>query len=336
MAEEPKTAETGASLESPTMEQSSTGADQPTPAGTASPINDDGASANTPPAKKPNGLKMFLRKFNLYLLIFAFVVVVAGAVSIVSYLNSKKTPASPDIVNKNLTADELKQLSNSNTTVGDTGQTLTVQGNAIFTGQVLVRSDLNVAGSIKLGGDLSAQNFTASGTVNLATTQIQTLQVATTTVMQGSTTLQKDLNVAGTAAFNGPVTASQITVTNLILSGNAQFRVPNHLAFTGSSPSRSINQAVLGGSGTASISGSDVSGTVNVNSGGTPGAGCFITITFNRPFSTTPHTLVTPIGAGAGAIGFYVTRTAASMTICSSSALPANQNFAFDYFVTGT
>lgn len=332
MADE-KTPETGASLEAPSIEQPTSG-DQASPAGTASPIGGDAPSTNEPPAKKPNGLKTFLRKFNLYLLMFAFVVVLAGVVTIVSFLNSKKTPTSPDIVNKNLTQDELKQLANSNTTVGDTGQTLTVQGNAIFSGQVLVRSDLNVAGSIKLGGDLTAQNFTASGAVNLATTQAQSLQVATTTVMQGSVTLQKDLNVAGTAAFNGPVTASQITVTNLILSGNAQLRVPNHLAFVGSSPGRSVNQGVLGGSGSASVSGSDTSGTVNVNSGGNPGTGCFITINFNKPYSGTPHTLVTPINAGAGAIGYYVTRTGSSMSICSSSPLPPNQNFAFDYFVT--
>lgn len=288
------------------------------------------------PAKKPSKLKAIFHKFNVYLLLFVLVVVIAVAVSIVSYLNSKKQPSSPTIATQQLTADALKQLANSDATVGNSGQTLTVQGNAIFSGQVLVRSDLNVAGSIKLGGDLLAQNLTASGIVNLANTQINSLQVANASTFQGTVTIQHDLNVGGATAFSGPITAGQITVTKLVLSGNAQLQVPNHIAFTGASPSRTIDASSLGSGGSASVNGSDTSGTVNVNTGNSTNAGCFITLTFSRPFSTTPYVIISPVGAAAGQMQYYVNRSATSFSICTADAAPANKAFGFDYFISGS
>lgn len=285
--------------------------------------------------KKPGGIKAFLKRFNVYLLLFLLVVVLAAAVSVVSYLNSKKPPKTPGIASQTLTPDTLKQLANSDATVGDSGQTLTVQGNAVFSGQVLVRSDLNVAGTIKLGGTLSVPGLTVSGNTNLDATQINSLQVATGSTFQGVATFQNGINVAGSSAFTGTLTAGQITVTKLILSGNAVLQVPNHLAFTGSSPGRSINGGVLGGGGSASVNGSDTSGTVNVNSGNSPGAGCFVTITFNQKFTNTPHVLVTPIGAAAGQGAWYVNRSTTSFSICTNSPFPGNQTFAYDYFVAG-
>jgi len=287
------------------------------------------------PPKKPNALKKFFKKFNLYLLIFIFIVVIAGAVSIVSYLNSKKVPPSPTIASQALTTDALKQLANSDATVGGSGQTLTVQGNAIFSGQVLIRSDLNVAGTVKIGTEIVAPQITISGKSNLSDTQIQSLQVANNTTLQGTLTAQKDLNVGGTAAFSGPITAGQITVTKLILSGNASLQVPNHIAFTGASPTRNnINTTTLGAGGTASINGSDTAGTVNVNSGNNPAAGCFVTVTFNQPFTSAPHVLISPVGNAAGQTQYYVDRSTTGFSVCTANAAPANQTFAYDYFVT--
>jgi cytoskeletal protein CcmA (bactofilin family) len=291
--------------------------------------------AATPPPEKRKGIKVLLRVFNVYFLMFLFVVLIAGVVSVVSFLNSKKTPDTPNIINQNLTADQLKQLATSNTTVGNTGQTLTVQGNAIFSGQVLTRGDLSVAGAIKLGGDLTSQNFTASGNVNLAGTQAQSLQVANNTTLQGTLTVQKDLNVAGPASFNGPITANQMTVTTLIISGNGQLRVPNHIAFTGPTPGRSVNQGALGAGGTASVSGSDSAGTISINTGSGTAPGCFVTLNFNRAYAATPHVTITPIGAAAGQTQYYVNRNTTSMSVCTVNPAPANQNFGFDYFITG-
>ncbi len=300
--------------------------------GTAEP--DPNTTPDGKPVKKPNALKKFMKRFNVYLLLFLLVLVVAAVVSIVAFLNSKKAPKSPVISTQTLNADTLKQLANSDATVGDTGQTLTVQGNAIFSGQVLVRSNLNVAGTIQLGSTLSVPSLTVSGQTNLAATQANTLQVASTSTLQGTVTIQHDLNVGGTTSFSGPVTAGQITVTRLIMSGNAQLQVPNHIAFTGVSPSRSLNASVLGAGGSASINGSDTTGTVNVNSGNSPSAGCFITLNFAQKFTSTPHVVITPVGSAAAAAQWYVNRSTTSFSICVNNAYPPNQVFAYDYFIT--
>lgn len=291
------------------------------------------SATNAVPVKKVSPLKQFFRKINLYLLVFVLLVVVAGAITVVNYLNSQKAGPTPTITSQSLTTDTLKQLANSDATVGNTSQTLTIQGNAIIAGQTLARGNLNVAGNIQSGGSLQSPNLTISGTANLGTVQINSLQVAGNTTIQGSTTVH-DLNVAGVSSFSGAMTASQITVSRLILSGNASLQIPNHIAFTGPSPSRSINGSVLGNGGTALVGGSDTTGTITINTGNNPTPGCFAHLTFAQTFSNQPHVMVSPVGAGAGQTQYYVIRDNNGFSICTINAAPANQSFAYDYFVT--
>lgn len=298
-----------------------------------SPLASSDGDGKTPPAKKTSPVKALLKRFNLYLLIFIFVVVIAGIVGTVAYLNSKKAAKTPDVANTTLTPDQLKQLANSDSTVGDTGQTLTIQGNAVVDGTMLVRSNLNVAGTITLGNQLTVPNLTVAGTANLADTQVKSLQVANAMTIQGLMTLQSGLNVAGNANFGGSVTAGTVTVTNLIMSGNAQLQIPNHIAFTGPSPGRTVNSAALGNGGSASVNGSDTSGTLNVNTGSSPQAGCFATITFNKKYESTPRVIATAVGSAAGQTELYVTRTATSFQICTANSAPAFSELAYDYFV---
>jgi cytoskeletal protein CcmA (bactofilin family) len=290
-------------------------------------------TAKDPTGKKISPIKKFFRKVNLYALIFFLLIVVAGAVTIVNYLNSQKANPEANLNSQDLSQDALKQLANTDASVGNTSQTLTIQGNAIIAGQTLARGNLNVAGNFQTAGSIQGASLTVSGAANLGATQINSLQVATNTAIQGSTTL-RDLNVAGAASFGGALTASQITVTNLILSGNATLQVPNHISFTGPAPSRSINSAVLGRGGSASVNGSDTSGTINISTGSGTTAGCFAQITFSQAFSKQPHVIVSPVGAGAGQSQYYVTRTNAGFSICTAAPAPANQTFAFDYFVS--
>lgn len=285
------------------------------------------------PEKKVSPFKRIMRKINVYLLIFVVLVVVAGAIALVSFLNSQKPPEEAALESQSLTTEALQQLANTDASVGNSSQTLTIQGNAVISGQTLTRGNLNVAGNFQSGGGMTGPTLTVSGATNLGDTQINTLQVATNTAIQGTTTM-RDLNVSGATSFSGPMTASQITVTRLILSGNATLEVPNHISFTGSTPSRAANNAVLGNGGTSSVSGSDTAGTINVNSGNNPTAGCFIRLTFAQAFTKTPRVVVTPIGAAAGQMQFYVDRNTSGFSVCSNNGAPANQSFAFDYFVT--
>lgn len=287
-----------------------------------------------PSIKKLSPIKKLFRKVNLYFLIFLLLVVVAGAIAAVSYLNSTKTTPAPNIASQGLTEDALKQLANTDASVGSASQTLTIQGNAIIAGQTLTRGNLNVAGNFQAGGSIQGPSLTISGESNLGSTQVNSLQVATNTAVQGSTTL-RDLNVSGTSSFSGAMTASQITVSKIIMSGNAILQIPNHISFTGPPPSRTINAGVLGNGGSASVNGSDTSGTININTGSNPSAGCFARINFQQAFPGQPHVIISPVGVAAGQTQYYVDRNNSGFSICTSNPAPANQVFAFDYFIAG-
>jgi len=291
-----------------------------------------GASAE-PVEKKVSGFKKFFKKVNVYFLVFILVVVVTGAIAAVMYLNSQKETPEPNIATQALTEDALKQLANTDATVGDTSQTLTIQGNAIISGQTLARGNLNVAGNFQTGGSVQTPNLTVSGTSNLGTAQINTLQVATNVAIQGSTTM-RELNVAGASSFSGVLTASEINVTRLILSGNAILQIPNHISFTGTSPGRTSNNAVLGSGGSSSISGSDTAGSVSINTGSNPTPGCMTRINFQQAYVNQPRVIISPIGSAAGQTQFYVDRNSTGFSICTANAAPANQSFAYDYFVS--
>lgn len=285
--------------------------------------------------KEPSKLKRFLRKINIYFLIFILVVIVGTAITVVNYLNSQKETPPPSLATQDLDEEALKQLANRDASVGGASQTLTIKGNAVIEGETLMRGDLNVAGNFQTGGTIQGSGITVSGSANLGATQVQSLQVQANAAVQGSTTL-RDVTVSGTSSFSGPATMSQLSVTRLIMSGNAILQVPNHISFTGPTPGRSISPAALGAGGSASVNGSDTSGTVNISTGGNPAAGCFTRITFNRAFSGQPRVIISPIGSGAGLTSYYVTRDANGFSICTANPAPAHQAFGFDYFVAGS
>jgi len=292
------------------------------------------AAANQPEEKKQSGIKKLFRKMNVYFLLFLLVVLIAGVITTVNYLNSQKEPEAPAIAGGELTEEQLRELATTDSSVGDVSQTLTIKGNAVIDGQTLMRGNLNIAGNLQTGGSITGPSLTISGTSNLGQAQINTLQVAGDMAIQGNTSGQ-NLSIAGTSTFNGPMTASQITVSQLIISGNGGLQVPNHISFTGATPNRSVNQAQLGTGGTASVSGSDTAGTVNITTGNSPAAGCMVRIAFTQRYATPPRVLVTPVGSGGGLTQHYVERDQIGFSICSSTPAPGNHSFGFDYFVMG-
>lgn len=291
-------------------------------------------SPDQPAEKKPSAVKRLFRKANVYFLLFLLVVAIGAIITVVNYLNSQKEPLQPTIASQELTEEQLKQLANTDTSVGDASQTLTIKGNAVIDGQTLMRGNLNIAGNLQTGGSIQGPSLTISGTSNLGSAQANNLQVAAGFAVQGDASLGS-LTVAGSTSLSGPVTVSEITASRLVLSGNGSLDVPNHISFTGPTPNRSINQAQLGSGGSASLSGSDTSGTININTGNSPAAGCMVRVDFAQRFSTQPRVLITPIGSAAGRTQYYVERDQAGFSICASTPAPANQAFMFDYFVMG-
>lgn len=288
---------------------------------------------DSPTTKKQSPFIKILKRVNVYFLIFLILIAIAGAITVVNYLNSQKIEPTIELANQELTEDALKQLSNNYASVGTSTQTLTIQGNAVINGQTLMRGNLNVAGNIQSGGSLQGSSLTVSGNSSLGQTQINGLQVASELAVQGGTSLQ-GLSVAGNGSFGGGLTASEITTSRLVLSGNATIDVPNHIRFSGPSPGRTVNPGVLGGGGSASVNGSDTAGTVNINTGNNPTAGCFTRINFNQPFPKQPYVVISPVGPGAGLTSYYVDRNTTGFSVCAATPAPANQAFAFDYFVT--
>lgn len=136
--------------------------------------------------------------------------------------------------------------------------------------------------------------------------------------------------MSGNSTFDGRVSATQLTTNALQLNGD--LILTSHLSVGGATPALSKGSA-LGSGGTASINGSDTAGSIAINTGNSPPAGCFATITFVKAFQNTPHVQVTPVGSAAGAIDYYINRSSTSLSICSASTPPAGQTFGYDYFI---
>jgi cytoskeletal protein CcmA (bactofilin family) len=311
----------------------------------------DAGSVNSTSVKKLNPFKKLMKRFNVYFILFVLLILIAGVLITVDYLGSKKAPPALSANSQTLTQNKLKQLANSNATVGGSGQTLTVQGNSVFAGNVLIQSNLGVAGALQLGGPLTASQLSVSGSSNLASTQANSLLVSGNTVFKGPVTAQGGINVSGVANFGDPVSASQISITNgLTISNDGKLVIPGHIYFGGPTPhlnnqycfsQSGSQQTVTGpfglGGGSSSISGSDTSGTVTFNSGSTPQAGCLTTVVFNTQYLYgIPHVMIGPIDVGAANTEYDVATTQTGFSIWVNNAPPANQKFAFSYFISGT
>ena len=291
------------------------------------------ASSATPPPEpaKQGGLKHLLKRFNIYLLLFLFILVIAGVILTIAYFQSKKASTSNIVKTQELTQNALQQLANSDASLGSTEQILTVRPSAIFAGKVLVREGLEAAGGLKVSGTVALTDLLVSGNSQFGEAQInKKLSVAGETALQGSVSIAKSLQVNGTGAFSGAISAPQVTTNSLQLNGDLV--LTHHIVGGGPTPSLARGPA-LGGGGTASVNGSDTSGSVTINVGSGAPAGCFATITFAAKYSSTPHIILTPVGADGGTIDYYVNRTPTSFSICDSTPPPAGASFGFDYFV---
>lgn len=306
----------------------------PPPAG-SSPLNSNQPVEPLQPLKQPKGpgfIKRTWQRLNIYLLLFILVMLIATAV--VVFLTIRDRQKTDDITNtintQGLTEDTLDQLASSDTTIGGPKQILNIESNAIFAGSVLVRNDLEVAGSIKVNGALALPGITVSGSSSFNQIQATTLNLSGAATVNGVLTARNGLSVNGNSNFSGNVNATQITTGSLQLNGN--LILTNHIV--GGGPIPGVSQGIaLGGGGTASVSGSDTSGSIAINTGGSPGAGCFVTISFARQFNGTPHVIVTPIGAAAAGLNFYVNRSSSNFSVCTTNPAPSSQTFGFDYMI---
>lgn len=310
------------SLEGTTGQENAPGSASGAPAG--------GDKQPEPKKSVSNGSRIrgLISHFNIYLLLFILLVVIASGFTLVSIQRNKKEAKPTTIETQALNQDTLNKLNSTDTKVGDPKQTLSVESNAIFSGKVLIRDSLDVAGTIKVGGSLSLAGLTVAGTSSFDQIQSNKLTVSGDANISGQLTVQKGLTVSGGASFGGPISAPQITVQSFQLSGDLQLQ--RHIDTGGNTPGKT-DGSKLGSGGTASISGTDTAGTVTINLGGSPqaGDGCFVTITFAQKFNSTPHVVITPVGANAAALNYYVTRNTSNFQICATNT--STGSFSFDY-----
>ncbi len=280
---------------------------------------------------KVSFIKRLWQRFNLYLLIFVLMILIAVGAFVYMTIKSKQDNKN-STKSQTLSQDALKQLANSDVTVGDAKQVLSVQSNAIFAGAVLIRSNQEIAGTLKVGGKTSLSDLEVSGATQLNDTEAKNLTVNGALNLQGALAIKNGLSVSGSSSFTGSVTVAALTTGSLQLNGD--LNLTHHVIAGGTIPNITKGTAV-GGGGTVSLSGSDTSGTIVINTGSSPPAGCFASITFSQKFTSTPHVVVTPIGSSAAGLDYYIDRNTTGFSICSVTPAPAADSFGFDYVALG-
>jgi cytoskeletal protein CcmA (bactofilin family) len=295
------------------------------------PGSSDSSQSDDPAPKSTSPIKKILRKFDIYFLGFLFVILIA---IIVAYIAVQKNKSAKPVSVATQTLDEsaLKQVNSNDTEVGGTNQTLDVQSDTVFGGNVLVKNDLQVAGSLKVAGSLSLPGITVSGTTDLGQVNANTLTLTGAETVKGQLTVDQGVTVNGVASFSGILNAAAITVTSLEVNGDMTFE--HHIYTTGSIP-KDVGTSALGAGGTTALNGTDTAGNVSVNTGVDASAGCMASITFAQSYASTPYISLTPVGQSAGDdTGYYVTTSYTGFSICMNHP-PSNSPMSFDYQVIG-
>ncbi len=274
-------------------------------------------------------LRSLVNKINIYLLLFIFILLLAGIVLVVAVQSSKNQAKKDETTTQKLTADALKSLEGSDAKVGDPKQLLTIESNAVFSGKVLIRDSLDVAGAIKVGGALSLPGITVSGTSQFDQVQLNSLSISGNANIQGQLTIQKGLTVASSGSFAGTLSAPVISTDKLVL--NQDLQLNRHIDSGGATPNVSTASGATGGGGTVSINGTDTAGTVTINNGSGAVAGLLATVTFAVKFTSNPHIVITPVCNSACNFTPYITnRTSTGFTIGIAGTNPGG-SFSFSF-----
>ncbi|MBW3569290.1 hypothetical protein KY385_04135 [Candidatus Parcubacteria bacterium] len=328
--------ENDSSVDSDSLESSSTTDETAAGPGTPPPSDESIITDTTHGAdiKKKNPVLRGVSKItrvNIYLLLFFLLLLLAGIVTYVSFQRNKAEEEKKEaLLTEPLSQETLDQLKQSDVRIGDPKQILSIESNAIFSGKVLIRDSLEVAGQLKIGGPLNLPGITVSGASAFDQVTIKNLDISGNTNIQGQLSVQQGVTVGGNLSVAGNLSASQLTLEGLQLSGDLQLN--RHIDAGGGTPGKS-NGSALGSGGTTSVSGTDTAGTVNIRTGGGSGSGCYVTLRFAHKFNAAPHVVITPVGSAAGALNYYINRSASEFSICTTNGAGGGKSFAFDYIV---
>ncbi len=276
-------------------------------------------------------------------------VLAINAVIITVVLKGQSKAKTQDLGQVTVSQAALDKLGVNQSVVGNAGIQLVVNPNASFKGTLQVAGDVSLASALKLNGKLSGSDASLAqleaGNTSLGQLNVngdstisnlalrQNLTVSGASLLQGATTfsqlvtINNSLNVSGNVAVGGTLAVNSLHVSSLVSDNGVT--IGGHVVTQGLAPSVSVGSAA-GSNGTASISGSDMAGTVGVNTGVGAGNGLLASITFRSRYSNVPHVVVTTVGAPAL---IYITRTTSGFSIYVSGSLSAGIGYAFDYIV---
>ncbi len=289
------------------------------------PASPDTVPSEKLPKKKTslvNRAKGIVNRLNVYLLLF-FLVIISGLIIFFVVFNSSQEPEVGIPESQELTQEAIDELVGSDAKVGDPKQLLTVESDSVFTGKVLIRDGLDVAGPIKVGGSLSLPGITVSGASAFDEVTLNTLSIAGDATVQGQLSIQEGLTVSGPVTFSGTFSAAAFAIESLQVNQNLTLN--RHIDAGGPTPGIASGAGV-GSGGTVTISGTDTAGTVTINVGSGGGTGVLATITFGNAFDGTPHVVITPVNAAAPN-AYISNRTSSGFSITSTS----QQTVSFDY-----
>ena len=73
---------------------------------------------------------------NIYLILFVFIVIIAGMITYIGVRNNSKIDEQGKINSQDLSSQAINDITSNNTQIGDPKQTLTIASNSVFNGKV--------------------------------------------------------------------------------------------------------------------------------------------------------------------------------------------------------
>ena len=261
----------------------------------------------------------------------AFLVILFIALIITYVALNSNQDKGVKITSQDLNSQAFDQLAQNESNVGDVNQTLTVEANAIFNGKVLIKDNLDVAGSINVGGPLTLPGITVAGTSAFEDIEVNNnLSILGNASIQGGLTVNGSANINGDLSVGGDISGTKLTVDSVSFSGD--LNTSRHINTGGPAPDASRGGAI-GAGGTVSISGTDVSGTVTINTGGGPSTGTLADVVFANAYSGTPRVIISPSSSVGAVLDYYVTRSTTGFSIKTVNAPVASSTYVFDFWV---
>jgi cytoskeletal protein CcmA (bactofilin family) len=283
----------------------------------------------------------------------AVVVAILAVNAAVIELVLKKQAKTDNLATKgqvSISSEQLSKLGIDRNSIGDTGVQLVVAPDAQFKGKLTVAGDTTVSGKLLLNSTLTTTSANITQ-LQAGNTSLAKLDVNGDTNLSGLN-LRKDLLVTGNTQLQGPVTLKQLlTVNNSVniqgnlsvggtftasvfsarsLTSTSTLTIGGHIITSGLNPSFAPGGAALGSNGTASVSGNDSAGAININIGVGASGGILGTVAFRTNYSNAPRVVITPVGVGAN---FYVTNlTVGGFSVGVTAGLPAG-GYRINYIV---